>query len=205
MAAASGNNHAGNGAASAFRGRPRPGGRSARVRTAVLDATLALMREEGNAFGIPQVAACAGVHETSIYRRWGSREALIVDAVRAHVGEEIPVPDTGSLRADLVAFLKEGIAFLTSPLGAQLVRATAPAPAAAPTDARGAYWSRRMEEIEVMFERATARGEIAETVDRSLAVEVILAPLYFRLLITHAPLDDAYAERLAAFVLRCLR
>src|SRR6476646_9810011 len=70
--------------------RPRPGGRSARVRAAVLDATIALLREEGDAFGIPQVAARAGVHETSIYRRWGSREALIVEAVRAHIGEEVP-------------------------------------------------------------------------------------------------------------------
>src|SRR5215468_426884 len=97
--------------------RARRGGRSARVRSAVLDATLALLREGGDAFGIPQIAARAGVHETSIYRRWGSREALIVDAVRSHIGEEIPVPDTGTLRGDLSAFLASIIAFLSSPLG----------------------------------------------------------------------------------------
>jgi AcrR family transcriptional regulator len=175
------------------------------VRAAVLEATLALLREEGDEFGIPQVAARAGVHETSIYRRWGSREALIVDAVRTHVGDEIPVPDTGSLRGDLVSFLGAGIAFLSSPLGAQLVRATAPASPATAMDARGAYWSHRMEEIGAMFERAATRGEIAETADRSLAVELLLAPLYFRLLITHAALDDALAGRLADFVLRSLR
>ncbi len=88
------------------RPRPRTGGRSARVRAAVLDATIALLRDEGNDFGIPQVAARSGVHETSIYRRWGSREALIVDAVRTHIGEEIPIPDTGTLRGDLSGSLR---------------------------------------------------------------------------------------------------
>jgi AcrR family transcriptional regulator len=175
------------------------------VRAAVLDATLALMREEGDAFGIPQVAARAGVHEPSIYRRWGTREALIVDAVRTHIGEEIPVPDTGSLRGDLTVFLERSIAFLSSPLGAQLVRATALAPGAAAPDARELYWPGRLGQIGVLFERAVARGEIAETADRALAVELLLAPLYFRLLITQAPLDDALAGRLADVILRGLR
>src|SRR5947209_9777507 len=101
------------------------GGRSARVRAAVLDATLAVLAEEGDAFSIPHVAARAGVHETSIYRRWGSREALIADAVTSRIGAEIPVPDTGSLRGDLVTLLENSIRFLGSPLGTQLVRATA--------------------------------------------------------------------------------
>jgi AcrR family transcriptional regulator len=174
------------------------------VRAAVLDATLALLREAGDAFTIPQVAARAGVHETSIYRRWGSREALIVDAVRSHIGEEVPIPDTGSLRGDLEALLARSIAFLASPLGAQLVRATAPAPRAAATDARGAYWPDRLEQIGIMFERATARGEIAAGADRALATELLLAPLYFRLLVTHVPLDDGLAGRLADFILRGL-
>lgn len=184
--------------------RPRPGGRSARVRAAVLDATIALLREEGDAFGIPQVAARAGVHETSIYRRWGSREALIVDAVRAHIGEEVPLPDTGTLRGDLLAFLERSIAFLSSPLGSQLARATAPAPRTAAADARGLYWPGRLEQIDALFARSAARGELAPTADRALAVELLLAPLYFRLLISGALLDPALAPRLTDFILRAL-
>src|SRR5262245_64364232 len=114
-------------ASSSTRGKPRLGGRSARVRAAVLDATLALLREEGDTFTIPRVAARAGVHETSIYRRWGTREALIVDAVTSRIGAEIPIPDTGSLRDDLVQFLVACIRFLAAPLGTQLVRSTATA------------------------------------------------------------------------------
>jgi AcrR family transcriptional regulator len=198
---ASGTPHAGGEAATAPRGQSRRGGRSARVRAAVLGATLSLLREEGDAFGIPQIAARAGVHETSIYRRWGTREALIVDAVQAHIGEEIPIPDTGTLRGDLTAFLEQSITFLASPLGAQLVRATAPAPRAAAQDARGMYWSRRLTQIGILFERSAERGEIAATADRALAAELLLAPLYFRLLITQAPLDAALAGRLADLIL----
>lgn len=181
--------------------RRRPGGRSARVRVAVLDATLGLMRERGNAFTIPHVAARAGVHETTIYRRWGSREALIVDAIASHVGEEIPIPDSGSLRGDITALLASSRAFLMSPLGSQLVRATAPVQPAAPTDSRRTYWPRRLDKLSVIFERAIARGEIAPTADVALATELLLAPLYFRLLITDAPLDPEFLDRLATFVL----
>ena len=205
MAFAPGKPCAGEEAAVVAPGRQRRGGRSARVRAAVLDATLVLLREEGDAFGIPQVAARAGVHETSIYRRWGSREVLIVDAIRTHIGEEVPVPDTGSLRGDLTAFLERSIAFLSSPLGAQLVRATVPAPRAAAPEMRETYWTGRLEQIGVMFERAIARGEIAETADRALAVELLLAPLYFRLLVTQAHLGDKLAGRLADLILRGVR
>ena len=181
--------------------RKRPGGRSARVRAAVLEATLTLMREAGDRFSIAQVAARAGVHETSIYRRWGSREALIVDAIRCYLGAEVPVPDTGSLRGDLMAFIERSVAFLRSSLGAQLVRATAPASLAAATDERRHYWPHRLGQIGVMFERALARGEIADEADSALAAELLLAPLYFRLLVTGAPLDGDLAGRLADFVL----
>jgi AcrR family transcriptional regulator len=178
----------------------RTGGRSARVRAAVLDATLVTLAEDGDIFTIPRVAARAGVHETSIYRRWGTREALIVDAVTSRIGAEIPIPDTGSLRDDLVQFLVACIRFLTAPLGTQLVRATATASEIGTTDARQAYWPGRLARIGIMFERAAARGEIPATVDPVLAAEALLAPLYFRLLISHAPMDETLAPQIATLV-----
>jgi AcrR family transcriptional regulator len=187
------------------RPRRRTGGRSARVRAAVLDATLATLAEEGDAFTIPRVAARAGVHETSIYRRWRTREALIVDAVASRIGAEIPVPDTGALRDDLVQFLTASIRFLAAPLGTQLVRATATATEVGATDARRAYWPGRLERIAAMFARAAARGEIPATADHRLAAEALLAPLYFRLLISHAPLDETLAPLLADLVLHGVR
>jgi AcrR family transcriptional regulator len=184
--------------------RSRPGGRSARVRAAVLDATLALLRERGDAFSIADVAAGAGVHETSIYRRWGNREALIVETVREHVGGEIPIPDTGTLAGDLRAFLSASIAFLASPLGTQLVRATAAGPPPDADDIRGSYWPARLKQIGIIFKRAAGRGEISTPADTALATELLLAPLYFRLLITQDTLDDRLAERLTAIILASL-
>ena len=186
--------------------RPRRGGRSARVRQQVLEATLALLREQGDAFSIPQVAARSGVHDATIYRRWGTRDALIVDAIRSHLGATVPVPDTGSLAGDLTAFLQHSVAFLASPLGTQLVRATIGAESPAVENPRATYWPQRLEEIGVMVERAVARGELprgrlAETI---LTAELLLAPLYFRLLVTRGPLDEALAQQVADFVKRAL-
>jgi AcrR family transcriptional regulator len=181
----------------------RPGGRSARVRATVLEATLDALAEGGEAVGIPQIAVRAGVHETSIYRRWGSLPALVVDAVGTRIGEEIPLPDTGSLRGDLLAFLESGRAFLTSHLGTQLVRATVIDPRASTDETRHAYWSGRLGQMAVLFERAVARGEIARPADIELLTEMVVAPLYFRLLITHVPLDDL-PERVTEIVLRAV-
>lgn len=181
--------------------RPRLGGRSARVRREVLEATLELLREQGDAFTIPQVAARAGVHDATIYRRWGTRDALVVDAIRSHLGESVPIPDTGSLAGDLTVFLEHSVAFLASPLGTQLVRATigAESPASNP---RAAYWPMRLQEIGVMVERAVARGELppASLAATTLTAEMLLAPLYFRLLVTRAPFDDVLVRQVGDFV-----
>ena len=87
--------------------RTRPGGRSARVHDAVLKSAFDVLIEKGRQnFTVTEVAARAGVHETSIYRRWGTPNALIVDAHLRYFADAIPLPDTGTLRGDLVAFAK---------------------------------------------------------------------------------------------------
>ena len=102
----------------------RTGGRSARVREAVLRATLdALLAGGSDDLSIREVAQRAGVHETSVYRRWGTRANLILDAVLSEVEAAVPVPDTGSLRGDLLALLSAIAAFITTPLG-QVLRSS---------------------------------------------------------------------------------
>ena len=98
--------------------RQRPGGRSARVRQSVLDATLALLGGGGlDKLTVADIAQRAGVHETSIRRRWRTRENLICDALLNYSELHLPIPDTGSLREDLAAFATELAAYLTTPLG----------------------------------------------------------------------------------------
>src|SRR4051812_27075223 len=88
-------------------GRPR----SERAARAIIDATLALLAEEGGVTGvsIEAVAARAGVGKTTIYRRWPNKEALIIDAL-ADLKEPFPAPRGESARDDLIAIAR---AFVT--------------------------------------------------------------------------------------------
>ncbi len=187
--------------------RQRPGGRSARVRQSVLDATLALLGGGGlDKLTVADIAQRAGVHETSIRRRWRTRENLICDALLNYSELHLPIPDTGSLREDLAAFATELAAYLTTPLGRALLQAMAATgddPALA--EARSAFWQTRYELASAMIERAVARGELPATVDGRLALEALIAPLNFRALVTDEPPDEDLPRHLADLVLDGIR
>jgi AcrR family transcriptional regulator len=101
----------------------RTGGRSARVRTSVLEATIDVLSESGfDTLSIKEVADRAKVHESSIYRRWGTKADLAIDALLSVAQLEVPTPDTGSLREDLLALLRAIAGFLGTPLGENMVR-----------------------------------------------------------------------------------
>jgi AcrR family transcriptional regulator len=183
--------------------RRRPGGRSARVRESVLAATLTVLGDRGlDKLTVAEVAQRAGVHETSVRRRWGTRENLVCDALLSHSEQSLPIPDTGSLREDLVAFASELAAYLRTPLGRALVHALATRsdePAVA--EARNAFWQTRYELARTMIDRAVARGELPAAVDGRLALEALIAPLNFRALLTDEPPDDELPSKLADLVL----
>ena len=183
--------------------RRRRGGRSARVREAVLDATLVLLSDgAADTLSIAGVAARAGVHETSIRRRWRTKENLICDALLNHSEQRLPIPDTGSLREDLAAFVSELAAFDSTTTGKALLRAMAAAgsdPALA--QARDMFWGTRLELAGAMIERGIARGELRGTVDTRLVLEALIAPLHFRTLLTNEPVDDVLPRALADLIL----
>jgi AcrR family transcriptional regulator len=183
--------------------RRRPGGRSARIRRSVLDATMAVLRDGGwDRFSVAEVARRAGVHETSIYRRWGTRERLATDALLAAGEQDLPVPDTGSLRGDLAGFAAGICQYMSTPLGLALARALAtPTGDPAITEASARYFQTRFEIASTIVDRAIARGEIPEGADGALAIEMLIAPLHFRTLVSHQPLDDGLPARLADLVI----
>ena len=99
-------------------GAARPGGRSARVRSAVLAAAKAELVASGyDAFSVSRVARSARVQKTTIYRRWRTPQQLIMDVVLATAGEAIPIPDTGDLTSDLIRLIEQASVFLRSPAG----------------------------------------------------------------------------------------
>jgi AcrR family transcriptional regulator len=156
----------------------------------VLQAALGLLAEKGlDVFTIADVAARAGVHETSIYRRWGTKDALAWEALMHHAESGIPVPDTGSLRSDLVALLERFVAAMASPQGRALLALGAsqhPQVAAA----RRAFWQRRFASLRAMFDRAVARSEFPRGADPMQFLEMLIAPLYLRALVTAEPLEE---------------
>jgi AcrR family transcriptional regulator len=92
-------------------GTLRPGGRTARIRAAVLDAVVAELTEHGYAgASVERVAQRAGIAKTTIYRRWSGLGGLLADLMAGYAAQEIPVPDEGDLGSDLRALSRATVA-----------------------------------------------------------------------------------------------
>ncbi|WP_433246946.1 TetR-like C-terminal domain-containing protein [Streptosporangium sp. CA-135522] len=175
----------------------RPGGRSARVRAAVHQAVIDLLgEEEWDGLSIALVAGRSGVHETTIYRRWGTLAALIGDVVTERLTRSSPVPDTGTLRGDLESYALQVAEDMAGPLGPVFIRA-----AMVGTRGQGEqesprqfYLMERAVQLQAMLDRAGDRGENPPTLLELL--EVVLAPLYFHVIFFDAPVGADHARGL---------
>jgi AcrR family transcriptional regulator len=183
------------------------GRRGAAVRAAVLEATLAELVEHGiDGVTVAAVAGRAGVHETSVYRRWRTREDLIVDALLDRSAEQIPVPDTGSLRGDLIELARRVSGYLSLPLGRALVRMTAlTVEDESLARARAEFFASRVATMRVVVQRAIDRGELPADTDARLVLELLVAPLHVRTILTGQPLTEDLPERVVDVLLDGLR
>jgi AcrR family transcriptional regulator len=179
----------------------RTGGRSARVRAQVHRAVTELLAERRSAITVPEVAARAGVHPTSLYRRWGTIEALILDVAVSRLTEESPVPDTGELRADLLTYAQRVAGDLKQPDRLAFLRTVlAVSDASDPrNDPRAPLLGARGAQIQVMLDRAAQHGEAS--LHYTDVLDGILAPIYLRSLFDVGGVDDAYLTRLVDHLL----
>jgi len=177
--------------------RKRSGGRSTRVREAVLRATWEALLELGvDALNFSEIGRRAGVHGTSVQRRWGSKENVLFDALLSFGSQSIPVPDTGSLRDDLITMSQTLSAYFATPIGGsilQMLVANADNDRAF-ADHRAEFLRIRFDAMRVMIRRAAERGELRAGIDEETALDLALGPLYVRALITRQPIDDAFIE-----------
>lgn len=183
--------------------RTRPGGRSARVRASVLSATLAALADVGyESLSMEDIAARAGVHKTTVYRRWTSKADLVGDAMLDRSQQQVPIPDTGSLAGDLAALGRAVATSLNSAAGAHAAKTLVAAATTSPAIARQAeaFWAERIRHAGTIVERATARGDVSAETDANIVIETLLGPLWFRLLLTREPLDDSLVDRIATLV-----
>jgi AcrR family transcriptional regulator len=183
-------------------------GRGPKVRAAVLAATLDELSEKGYAaLTVDAVARRAGVHKTTIYRRWKNRENLVVDALTEHIAVDIPMPDSGAIATDLREMARLLVRWATSSSGRALLAALLSDAVNIPeiADARRRVFDDRLRRAEPVIRRAMARGELPEDADPSEVIKALAAPIYFRLLITADPVDEALADQSAQVALAAAR
>jgi AcrR family transcriptional regulator len=179
----------------------RPGGRTARIRAAVLDATVAELVERGYAgLTVDGVAARAGVNKTTLYRRWGGRESLIVDAVETFAVAQADVPDTGDVDEDLRLWARSILRTLTGPVSGALVRAVfgGAGDSSAVNNLRHRFWLVRSALVTPMVQRAIDRGQLPAGTASEEVVKHVGAPLYYRALVLAEPLTTEAADLAAA-------
>ncbi|GAB2714152.1 TetR/AcrR family transcriptional regulator [Kitasatospora kifunensis] len=168
----------------------RPGGRSARVREQVLEAVGAQLVEHGyDGLTVDAVAARAGVHRTTVYRRWTDVGGLLADLLDAAKDEAWEPQDTGRLESDLTALNEEIHQALSadSSITVALIAASFRS-----TEAAGAlqrFWEDRYGRSEVVVERAVRRGELPPHTDARRLLLGATAPLYHQFVVLRAPAD----------------
>ncbi|WP_406331660.1 TetR/AcrR family transcriptional regulator [Streptomyces sp. NBC_00203] len=185
---------------SAEPGTVRPGGRTARVRAAVLRAAGDVLAEQGFAhLDLADVARRAEVGKTTVYRRWGSVTGLVADLLGDMAEQSVPRTETGSVLGDLRANAALVRRTLADPRQGALFRAVI---AAAACDSRTAEALRRFYDVRVAewapcVEQGVVRGELPVGTDSGLVVRAVSAPLYYALLTTGVVPDAAAADRAA--------
>ena len=184
----------------------RPGGRTARVRKRILDATVTLVAGHGVAgLRYEDVAELAGVHKTSVYRNWPDRDELISEALVQLAQDEAPLPDTGDLREDLVVFLTALATSLSTPTGRALV--TAMQTAGDRTGVRQTvrtYVERRVAVVERRIEHAVAQGELPP-IDAYFLAELLSGPVHLYVTRGLREFSRAEAEKIVDIVLAGVR
>ncbi|MEU2494091.1 TetR/AcrR family transcriptional regulator [Streptomyces sp. NPDC007883] len=189
----------------AERGPGRP--REERVTGAVLKAVVDLVTEQGiGAVTMDAVAARAGVSKPAIYRRWPTKQDLIIAAAETRIGV-LSVPDLGDFRAELRLVLTTRLEAYRLPGSDRLIAGLIGA--AAETGAvRGQYaeyTERITSETRRILERAIARGEVRPDTDVRAAATLVAAPLLFRLIVEQELPDAALVDTLVDLVGRAVR
>lgn len=183
----------------------RPGGRTARTRAAVRDATLAELAAHGYAgLTVEAVATRSGVHRTTVYRRWGGVDGLVVDALALADEDDWAPPDTGSFERDLRELVREvATAFAATPTSAAFVAAAFQSERAAA--ALHDFYAERHRRSAVVVTRAAERGDVPAGTDPGAVVKAAVAPFFYRVLIAGEPATEELADQSAAAVAHAAR
>ena len=177
-------------------GRPR----SERAHRAILQAANELLESEGfAAVTMEAIAERAGVSKATIYRWWPNRAGVVMDGFLSTVTSEVPFPHTGHARGDIRVHMRR----LAEAFGGKMGRTVAALIAEGQTDPelaealRSRWLSVRRAEAKEILELGIERGELRDDIDLEVAVDVLYGPIYYRMLVGHAPLEGDFGDALA--------
>jgi len=186
------------------RGRPR----SEEAKQAALIAARVLLAEGGpGAVTMEAVAARAGVGKPTLYRWWPDRHAVAMEALmdeRGEAGFDAP-------RRSSIAALREQLRAIAARFSTRTGRHVASMIAASDAGSelskafRNHFVLARRAEGQILLEQAMVRGEVRPQLDVEVALDLLYGALFFRLLLGHAPLDEAFADRALDHALRGMR
>lgn len=188
--------------ASPRRGRPRASG----VDQALLDATLELASDVGlHAMSMDELAQRVGVSKATIYRRWPSKERLVLDALNQAMQPFAPI-DTGSLRGDLDHYLGELVRRMVSGRASDVLQDLIAASVRDPNlrASLDEYIRHRRQPLQTILDRAIERGELADDTDVEVLTDVVIGPFVYRRLLSHDVLDADFIDRLVRIVFPAL-
>jgi AcrR family transcriptional regulator len=182
-------------------GRPR----SAEADAAILTATLEEYAHRGyGGLCVEAVAARAGVSKATIYRRYASKLDLVMAGTSASAHDEGPLPDTGSLRGDLIERL-HGLREVFGTTGRVMRRLVSERGDYAELDAaHSQFIAERRAMTTMLVARAEQRGEIGAGADAGFVGDLIAGPLFYRFLVHDEIVGDAYIERVVDAALATL-
>ncbi|HEY9642103.1 MAG TPA: TetR/AcrR family transcriptional regulator [Coleofasciculaceae cyanobacterium] len=174
--------------------------RCPRAHQAILTAAAALLEEKGYAgVSIEAIAQRAGVGKQTIYRWWTCKAAVIMEAYAAQAAKAVPLPNTGAVRTDLVQMLSHLSTLLTQTTAGSAVIGLI---AESQTDLKVAeafrelFVAKRRAATRAILASGIDRGELRSTLNLDVAVDAIYGAVWYRLLLKHAPLDEAFVKEL---------
>lgn len=184
-------------------GRPR----SVKSQQAILAAAWTLLQQKPvRKVSIESIACEAGVGKSTIYRWWSSKTAVIIDAFLEQDKTTLPFPETQTIAESFAAQMSQLVRFFIGDVGrvvAEIIAEGQSDPSALESF-RDRFLTPRRDAAKEMIVRGIEIGEFDADLDPDLAMDILYGPIYYRLLVQHLPLNEAFVSALSRRATTCL-
>lgn len=186
------------------RGRPR----NVETEKSILTASYDLLLENGfGAVTVEKIADRAKVSKATIYKWWYNKAAVVMDGFLSSAADRLPVPDTGSVFDDILMHATNLSRFLISREGKIITEIIGEGQmdSGLAEAYRTRYFQPRRLEARLLMERGVQRGELKDNLDIEVVTDLIYGSIFYRLLVTYQPIDDAYVQQLVRYAFQGIR